>query len=76
MSEQCEQTVLARGAGSEVRYCSDCRVFHINIGPLTVRLEASAAQDLRDTVSMALEVYKRVAEAAAASEPRLALGLH
>lgn len=76
MQKPCEETVLARGCGSEVRYCTDCRVFHIGIGPLTVRLEAPVAQDLRDTVCRAFEAYEEAVAERAGAPPRRAVVAH
>lgn len=58
MEQRCERTLLARGVVSEVMYCSHCRVFHVNVGALTVHFEAGALRDLRDTVSAALATYE------------------
>lgn len=58
MEKQCEQTLLARGVVSEVMYCSHCRVFHVNVGALTVHFEAAALRDLRDTLSAALAAHE------------------
>lgn len=58
MEKRCEQTLLARGAASEVMYCSHCRVFHVNVGVLTVHFEAAALRDLRNTLSAALAAYE------------------
>ncbi len=54
MEQRCERTLLAHGVVSEVMYCSHCRVFHVNVGALTVHFEAGVLRDLRDTVSAAL----------------------
>ena len=60
MEKQCEQTLLARGVVSEVVYCSSCRVFHVNVGTVTVHFEAAALRDLRDTLCAALAAYERM----------------
>lgn len=58
MEKQCEQTLLARGVVSEVMYCSNCRVFHVNVDALTVHFQGAALRDLRDTLSAALAAYE------------------
>lgn len=77
MDNRCEQKLLARGAVSEVMYCSHCRVFHVNVDALTVHFEAGALRDLRDTLSAALAAYERMppekVAALAASRPRVKL---
>lgn len=45
---------MARGAISEIVSDSHCRVLRVNVGALTVRFEASAPRDLRDTLSAAM----------------------
>lgn len=66
MQNRCEQALMARGAITEVVYCRDCRVFHVNVGVLTVHFEATALRDLRDTLSAALAAHARMASAMAA----------
>lgn len=66
MEKRCEQTLLARGLASQVMYCSHCRVFHVNVGAVTVHFEAAALRDLRDTLAAALAAYEHMAPSAAA----------
>ncbi len=58
MEQRCEQTLLARGVVSEVMYCHQCRVFHVNVDALTVHFKAAALRDLRDTLSAALAAHE------------------
>lgn len=60
MEKECVQTLLARGAVSEVVYCRRCRVFHVNVDALTVHFEAGAIRDLSETLAAALTAYERV----------------
>ena len=66
MEKRCEQTLLARGVVSEVMYCSHCRVFHVNVGAVTVHFEAAALRDLHDTLAAALAAYEHMAPSTAA----------
>ncbi len=45
---------LASGRGIEVQLCVDCDVLHINVGPVTVRLEPGAAARLHHVLHTAL----------------------
>ncbi len=78
MEKRCEQTLLARGAVSEVVYCRHCRVFHVNVDALTVHFEVGALRDLRDTLSAALAAYERMSpdKTAAPAAPRPRVGVH
>lgn len=69
MQGRCVQHLMARGVVSEIVYCSHCRVFHVNVGALTVHFEAAALRDLRDTLSAALVAYERVAPEKKAGPP-------
>lgn len=77
MDNRCEQKLLARGVVSEVMYCSHCRVFHVNVDAVTVHFQGAALRDLRDTVSVALAAYERMAPSKVAelipSRPRVKL---
>jgi hypothetical protein len=69
MEKECEQTLLARGAVSEVVYCRSCRVFHVNVEALTVHFEAGAIRDLAETLSAALAAYARIKPASEPAPP-------
>lgn len=78
MENRCDQTLLARGAVSEVVYCSQCRVFHVNVDALTVHFELVALRDLRDTLSAAIAAYGRLPpdKTPAPAAPRARVKVH
>lgn len=70
MERRCEQTLLARGAVTEVVYCRHCRVFHVNVGAVTVHFDAPALWDLHDVLAGALAVHECMTNTTAAAEWR------
>jgi hypothetical protein len=69
MDKECDQTLLARGAVSDVMYCRRCRVFHVNVEVLTVHFEAGAIRDLCETLAAALAAYERIKPANEPTQP-------
>jgi len=67
MSERCLHVRLAQGAASEVDYCNQCGIFHVNLESVTVRFRATALRDVRDTLSVALAAYEQAVKAADAA---------
>jgi hypothetical protein len=60
MDKRCEQTLLACGEVSEVLYCRNCRVFHVNVGPITVHVDAPTLRELSDVLARALAAHERM----------------
>ena len=74
---RCEHALLARGAVSEVLYCRQCRVFHLNVDAVTVHLASGALRDLRDTLTAAIAAHARLSphESTEAAAPRQSVKL-
>jgi len=47
--------IIAHGSLAQVEHCADCDIVHLHLGALTLRLKPAVLQDLRDTLSQALE---------------------
>lgn len=62
MSALHHQRLIARGLAAEVEHCADCGVLHL--GALSLRLKPAALNDLRDTLSRALENLPQGADTA------------
>ena len=69
MHRRCEQALLARGQVSEIMYCRNCRVFHVNVDAVTVHFDAAALRDLRNTLSAALLAHELMPLEHPASQP-------
>lgn len=76
MQRSCEQALLARGVVSEIMYCRNWGVFHVNVGAVTVHFDAPALHDLRDTLSAALVIHERITNTAEPAVPRPAVDVH
>lgn len=46
---------LARNSAVQIEMCAGCNVLHVTIGPLTLRLDPTAARRLNSGLSQALE---------------------
>ena len=53
-AEGCTRRTLATSPGCKVEAC-DCGTLHLTLGPLTLRLERDAVQDLQGTLASALQ---------------------
>lgn len=63
---------LAHSRTCQIDHCVDCNILHVTVGPLTMRLELSAAQQLRHTLAEALERLGSAHESSqATSDPAL-----
>lgn len=47
-------TLLAHHGACQVEHCHDCDVLHVTIGPVTLRVQPAAAQQLRRALTTAL----------------------
>ena len=54
MSSQCDNQLLARGQNCSVTYCEDCKVYHLHVGPVSMRLEAHMFADMSQTVEQVI----------------------
>jgi hypothetical protein len=54
----CRRSLLARGDCCHVETCS-CGTFHVTLGALTLRLDAQAMADVKDTLARALAMNDR-----------------
>jgi len=45
---------LSNGLVADIAHCEGCGLIHLNIGALTLRLQAAALYDLRDTLDRAV----------------------
>ena len=64
MSSLHHQRLIARGLAAEVEHCADCGVLHLHLGALSLRLKPAVLNDLRDTLSRALENLPQGADTA------------
>lgn len=46
--------MLSNGLVADIEHCRGCGLIHLNIGALTLRLQAAALHDLRDTLDRAV----------------------
>lgn len=43
----CKTELLSRSGQTSVSYCQDCQCYHLNIGPVTCRLDDATIEHLR-----------------------------
>ena len=52
--EECRMQTLARSSAAHVQRCVHCNCVALNVGPVTLRFDTSAAESLWNTLGQAL----------------------
>jgi hypothetical protein len=58
MADECHPQTLISTRTSDVQFCEDCGMYHLNMGPLTLRLNQEYFTDLANDLSMAIAQQK------------------
>ena len=53
-SKPCQRQLLAHGSVASVEECG-CGIVHVTVGPLSLRLQATAMSELANTLTQAVE---------------------
>ncbi len=62
MANQCHPQTLVSTQTCDVQFCEDCGMFHLNMGPLTLRLTQAHFTDLANDLAMAVAQQKLLQE--------------
>lgn len=60
MANECRLKTLISSNTCDVQYCDDCGMFHLNMGPLTLRLTETHFTDLANDLGMAVAQQKQL----------------
>ncbi len=60
MANECRPKTLITSSTCDVQYCDDCGMFHLNMGPLTLRLNEAHFIDLANDLGMAVAQQKQL----------------
>jgi hypothetical protein len=58
MADECRPKTMVSTRTCDIQYCEDCGKFHLNMGPLTLRLNQQHFTDLANDLAMAVAQQK------------------
>lgn len=71
----CQIRKLAQSECCLVEYCADCGMFHVSVGPTTLRMRLAALHTVNMTLTAALQTFRRTG-AVAPPLPANRAGVH
>jgi hypothetical protein len=78
MANQTNPCHIQKMAQSEcclVEYCAGCGMFHVSVGPTTIRMRLAALHTVNMTLTAALQAFRR-SGAVAHTSPANRMGIH